>query len=347
MKQTARGAVQRQPIPTCRDGGFAAPGPQFVEDRISEKQGIRGGRLRPIVLRITPALFLFNLLTLLTGCAGPPQRPPRLPPPRPAREVIRRLNQRTAELVHLRLVGTIKLAYVDRLGNRRNYQAHGVLLVDQRAALAGRGWPDMLLVGTYLGQDVFEMGMNRRIYWLINHNQKEAYVGAANPVHRPPPNVMPLRPRQVLAMLAITRLPHSTRRYTMMTSFPASSEYHLFIVRTPRAGRSWIERELIVDRYTDHVVRVALFNRNGQAVAAAVLSRYRPVAARGKKPGRFAPAVPLHIVIGYPAARSKLVLTIARASLTLRAKPRFIFASPSFAGLRVIDMDNPANWPNR
>ncbi len=347
MKLTGCGATPRQPIAACRDGGFTAPGTQFVESRLSAKQERRGEQRRRIIFRISPALFLVNLLTLLTGCAGPPQHPLRLPPPLPAREVIRRLNQRTAELVHLRLVGTMKLAYVDRLGNRRNYQAHGVLLVDQRAALAGRGWPYMLLVGTYLGQNVFEMGMNRRIYWLINHDRKEAYVGAANPSHRPPSNVMPLRPRQVLAMLAITRLPHSTRRYTMMTSFPASSEYHLFVVRTPRAGRSWIERELIVDRYTDQVVRVALFNRNGRAVAAAVLSRYRPVAARGKKPGRFSPVVPLRIVIGCPAARSKLVLTIARASLTLRAKPKFLFASPSFAGLRVINMDNPANWPNR
>ncbi len=325
-----------------------------------------------------------SLLGLVTGCSGPPRKPRELPPLPSAYAEIHQLNARAFALATLRLTGTLKLHYIDRLGNKQDYQVHGVLLVDQsrrvsppliplvksaggaasvsRRQTAASGLK-MLLVGTYLGQDVVEMGLNRKVYWLIEHRQGVAYIGSTAKADRLPPGVMPLRPTRVLALLGITALSDSVRQYVVMGASADSPDLHLFVVRRLRKklfstnggrgsfqqqvfpGSAWLQRELTVDRYTGQITQVMLFDRQGRAVARSRLSDYRPVAAGGQKPVASGPRVPFHIVIRYPAGRATLRWRLSKAALTLRGKPKFIFATPSFQGVRVIDVDDPANWP--
>ena len=260
------------------------------------------------------------------------------------------INSRAAALATLRASGSITLAYRGAKGHRHQFQANGTLLVDQTPALIDpvhETSPDMLLIGTYLGQNAFELGMNAAHYWMVNHQSKQAWVGRSSHAGRGgelPVNI-PIEPRRVLQMLAITGLYQTARQRVAMTAASRSSLNRIYIIRLGKDGHTWIRRMLFFNRRRGEVTAVILFDRAGRSVAAAGLSYYRPVATRGKRPGANAPRIPFRVDIWYPAARAHLTLKLAHASLTLRVPPRFAFATPRFSGLKVVRVDPAAGAP--
>ena len=254
------------------------------------------------------------------------------------------INSRAVALATLRATGSISLAYRGTRGHQHQFQANGTLLVDQTPALSDslhRTAPDMLLIGTYLGQNAFELGMNPAHYWMVNHQNKQAWVGRSSRAGRRSAltGTMPIEPQRVLQMLAITGLYQTARQRVAMTAALRSSLDRIYVIRLGKNGHTWIRRMLFFNRRSGEITAVILFDRAGHSVAAAGLSYYRPVATRGQRPGANAPKVPFRVDIWYPAARAHLTLKLAHASLTLRAPPRVAFATPRFAGLKVVRVD--------
>jgi hypothetical protein len=288
------------------------------------------------VLKLSPAWMLFTVL-VLSGCSQQvPPAPRKMMAIPPALQEIHVLNDRSALLDKLRLTGNVKLILTNQNGGTSSFQAHAVLLVDQNRVR------HLLLVGTYLGQDAFEMGMNRRIYWLIDHEHKIAYVGRIATVDQLPPGVMPLRPQRVLDMLAITPLILSDQSRIAMFNVPHSGSYDLLLLHSGGGSLEHIDRQISISRYTGQVRSVKLYDRYGRVIAYSQLSDYQPLdhAFDGVE-------LPMRIVIHYLDAQAEMDFHVHRATLDFPGQSKFIFASPSFQGLKVADMDNPANWMTR
>ncbi len=272
------------------------------------------------------------LIVMVTaaGCQQVHKTAMTLPPPVSAARQIAALNSRARQLATLRMVGTLKLNYAGRLGNRHEFQAHFVLLADQRPVLSGKGKAELLLSGTYLGQNVFEMGINRRMYWLINRRQRIAYVARAG-VHAGAARPIPIDPHKILQMLAIGELQHTPRQSVVMTAFSHDPYNRVFVVHTAANGQAYVQRELVVDRLTGHVREVELFDRRGLAEARAMLTAYKAVGGSGSTV-----MCPADIDIRYPAGRAQLHLVVSTMQLKLKVPAKYAFASPAFSGLRIV-----------
>ena len=243
------------------------------------------------------------------------------------------LNDRSALLAKLRLTGTVNLTLTGQRGGTSSFQAHAVLLVDQNRV------PHLLLVGTYLGQDAFEMGMNSQIYWLIDHQHKIAYVGRVALADQVPAGVMPLRPQRVLQMLGITPVILNDQTRIALFNVPHSGRYNLLLLNSGGGSLDHIQRQISISRYTGQVRQVRLYDRRGRVIAYSDLSSYHPL-------GKAFDGVelPERIIIHYLDAHAEMDFHVEHAALRFPGKSVFIFASPSFQGLKVADMDNPANW---
>ncbi|MGC8624970.1 MAG: hypothetical protein ACP5VQ_06865 [Phycisphaerae bacterium] len=289
-------------------------------------------RINGLTRRIAMLLALGGLL-LVAGCSQqtlPPRQMLAIPP---VRQEIQILNGRAALLAKVRLTGNVSLTLTNRDGSTSNFQAHAVLLVDQNRV------PRLLLVGTYLGQNAFEMGMNRSFYWLIDHTHKVAYVGRVGKEYRLPTGVMPLRPQRVLDMLGITPLILTAASRVALFNIPRTGRYNLLLLHSGGDAVDHIERQISISRYTGQICAVRLYDRRGRAVAYANLSRYAPIGAAfdGVK-------IPFHIVIHYIDAHAEMDFQVNHAVLQYPGQTKFIFSTPSFQGLKTVDMDNPANW---
>ena len=290
-------------------------------------------RINRVRLRCGIYLLLGTAL-FLTGCSQqPPPKPRKLMAVPSALQEIHVLNDRSALLAKLRLTGTVNLTLTGQHGGTSSFQAHAVLLVDQNRV------PHLLLVGTYLGQDAFEMGMNRQIYWLIDHQHKIAYVGRVALADRVPTGVMPLRPQRVLQMLGITPVIYNDQTRIAMFNVPHSSRYNLLLLNSGGGSLDHIKRQISISRYTGQVREVRLYDRRGRVIAYSDLSDYHPLgqAFDGVE-------LPTRIVIHYLDAHAEMDFHVQHAALHIPGKSEFIFATPSFQGLKVADMDNPANW---
>ncbi|HTV47218.1 MAG TPA: hypothetical protein VMG59_02110 [Phycisphaerae bacterium] len=288
--------------------------------------------------------------TFLTGCPPQQQPPPTLPPLTAAQE-FNLLNAQAAAIETLRLTGDVNLTFTDSKG-KHSYDAHGVLMIDKRPAN-----PNLLLTGTYLGQEVFEMGMNQENYWLIDYNDKIAYVGTPNLADSLPEDIAPqaplspttLRPQRILSLLAITPLVDNATEHTVFfTGAPPYYGTNVVVIQMPGDQRAWVERRLCVNAYDDRVQGVTLYTRDGFFIASSKLSDYRPITSDGESSdstGVSGPQIPFLIDIKYVAANAGLVIKVDKAWLSFKGDPNYIFAMPNLQGLRVVDLDDPANWP--
>ncbi|NNM85023.1 MAG: hypothetical protein HKL96_04605 [Phycisphaerales bacterium] len=300
-------------------------------------------------LRRLGLLLTVGGLLALAGCQSPPPKSAAIPPSISMFDQLVQLNARAAALDTLRVVGSLKLHYLDRHGNAQNYQAHAVLLIDQNighpARHAGGALPraELLLVATYLGQNMFEFGMNAQHYWAIDHHNKVAWVGSREQPNTPLRRAMPLGPRNILDLLAITPLLPTSQAPLAMTVSNHPPQNRIFVIRAGADGAAQIQRQVVISRLTGLVQGVLMFDRSGKRIATAVLSDYHRIAARNATVTAASPRFPFRIAIDNPLQHSQLRLTVQSASLTLRVKPRYAFASPSLEGLKVYNLDSAAS----
>ncbi len=294
------------------------------------------------------------------GCAHR-HRPP--PPRLTLRRQLELYNSRAARLAKMRAIGSVTLSYTDRYGNPQVYQAQGTLLLDRaglagagKAALRGRGnvnnkprtlsprrvrsmftyagnRENMLLVGRYVGRDVFELGMNAEHYWIIERPPKDAVVGSFA-AGQPGPDAFPLYPLRLLYLLGVTPLHAGVRQALRMRVMRRPQRNVLEVWRRNAAERLWLTREIFINRRTDLPARVRLFDQRGRVIAQALLRKYRVVSPPGQKLP-IGPEFPFHVIIESPVRQSRLSLNMRTATLGLPVDPRIAFRLPDMQGLRV------------
>lgn len=288
----------------------------------------------------------------LAGCARHRERRP-MAPRLTLRQQVRAFNARADAMRQVRAIGSVTLSYIDRYGNPQVYQAQGTLLVDQSAVAATdagfrtRGNADnMLLVGRYLGKDVFELGMNARHYWIIQRTAKNAVVGS---FADPPPSAraFPLFPGRLLRLLAITPIKTGRGAIVRMAYLRGLRANVVRIYRRGVAGnrgsvgRPSVRRAIAVSCRTGLPIRVDLFGPRGSLTATASLRDYKPLKTSSGRGGA-GQMFPRRIVIHSPVRHSTLSLSIHIAQGRLGVNPRIAFALPNLAGLRVQTLRAPA-----
>lgn len=303
--------------------------------------------------------FLAGAALVLAGCAHHHRRP--LPPRITLHRQVDLYNARAVRLARMRAIGSVTLSYVDRFGNPQVYQAQGTLLLDRSAVIAARkvtagpgrrkaprlvaapfrksgfafagNRENMLLVGRYLGRDVFELGMNSQYYWIIERPPKDAVVGSFL-AGQPGPDAFPLYPLRLLYLLAVTPVHANAQQVLRMRVMRRPARNVLEIWQRNRLGRLWLAREIFINRRTDLPARVRLFDPRGRMIAQALLRKYRVVSPMGQKLPT-GPQFPFHVVIESPVRESRLSLNMHSATLGLPVDPRIAFRLPDMQGLRV------------
>jgi len=150
-------------------------------------------------------------------------------------------------------------------------------------------------------------------------------------------------------LLAITELQENSTEHTaFFTDAPPYYGTNVVVVQTPGEGPAWINRRLYVNPYDDRVHNVTLYTSDGFFIASSNLDNYHPVTVNGEESGAgeiSGPEIPFSIDIKYPAARADLFIKVDKAALSFKGDPAYIFATPTFQGLHIVDMDDPTNWP--
>ncbi len=212
--------------------------------------------------------------------------------------------------------------YVDDAGHKQSYTVDGSMVFRQYPDAAGRQVADVLLVGRFAGQDVFELGSNQTEHWMaIRMDVKKAYVGALN---GPGAATIPLVAEDVAQVLAIARLyeviapvPAAQRLAMTVQDKPEPPTNDVYVIRTPSDRPAWIERIETVNRRTGHVAEVRMFHPDGTVEAVATLSDYGPTAGEVAET-LFNPGgvfLPHKVHIEYPSRQAKLELTFSTMNL--------------------------------
>ena len=288
-----------------------------------------------------PIAALLALAALLAGFAGCCPTPPRLPappPPQPADEVISQLNQHASQVAAIKARGTVTLTWTDADGTHTK-SADGILMLRKHPAaeaVPGRPAADVLLIGRFAGQDVFELGVNRTTQWLaFRVDPKVAYVGPVGPDAPLPPGV-PFRADAILQVLALSTLSQQPDARLAMTVRDDPAINTVYLIHTPPDGLAAIAREIVVDRRTRQVSAIRFFAPDGVISATAQLGDYRPALAANDDGDLVATPVPMphHIVITHRASGARVELRLDTVQLMPELlQPAFnrTFALPDFA----------------
>ncbi len=295
-------------------------------------------------MRISLNLIVGMVVALffLAGCQTAPEKPVVLgppPPPMSMEEQLSILNGRAAALVTVRARGSVKTHWVDRDGKSHDYQVDGTLLLDQNPPLEAEAsyGPDLLLEGRYIGQDVFEIGMNSQSYWVIDHQDKRGYIGSRALMNQLPTSALTLRPDRILAMLAFTPVQaDASHSITMrVTDDPAEDILLVFLLKNGQPVQ--LQKEIMVNRRTGQVARVILYGDDGQVQAVGILSDYEPI-SHYQGQGTV-PLVPTRVFIEYPAGQAQINLKFDDVTTTLKVEPADAFAQPNLNGLKMVSLD--------
>ncbi len=287
----------------------------------------------------TGLLLAAMTVTLLGGCAEQTVTPPHRLSVMPLAVQIHQINQIAARIHAIRLTGSITIHYYNRHNQAQSLSLHAVLLINRLASSAtsvesSSRQAEVLLLTTYLGQNAMELGVNRRGYWLINHQKNVAYIGHLDSSGQTPPGVLPLNPAELLGLLGFASLPTDGR--TLRTVVPGAADVRLLVLGTEH-GRPAVRRQIDISRYTGRIVKVTLFNDDARASAICSLAHY-PTLAPEALDSTHTPIAKLicrRFSITVPARRISIAFHVHHVYAKLPGKARFIFRRPSLQGDKI------------
>ena len=196
----------------------------------------------------------------------------------------------------------------------------GKLVLEQTYATHGA---KLRLDVRYLAKTIFELGRNDQVWWAVQHGDHPGgYTGPAQ--HQRVTDVdsdekladgklFELLSDVIPDLLAITEITPDSDETIVMKVDDLLGVNDLMIVRAGTGGTGTIEREIIVDRRSGEVRYVILYKPNGEILAMATLSDYRPVTFTDMTPppGQPVPTMPRSIVLDYPAAQARLGMQLS------------------------------------
>lgn len=251
-----------------------------------------------------PCFFAAVALAFLTGC--PPKdrtpAPAALVPDLSTSEIREAYNNRVAAIERMRAQAVVEVGWVDEKDKSHWQQGDGPLIIRKPHDLA-------LAIGK-LGNVMFWLGRNADRYWFFELNPPDnqppiAYVGQIDELDQLRPNQLPLpiRPDQLIDFLGITNLPDDFEVVPAAGQGPG-----VYLLREhdiPGASRRywWLDEKL-------RPTRIGFIGTDGEVVAEAALSAYKPLPLAGSPPGAW-PDVATRIEIKLPANRANVLLNLS------------------------------------
>ena len=286
----------------------------------------------------------------------------------------------------------VRFDYRDDQGQAKSENAEGTLLIQQHFSTAPGilSQQDVLLRGRAFDQPVFEAGRNDQKWWfIIRLDTKKAWVGdatkpfeSANLSVTKTDSASILRADLVPQLIGLSPLVpqdvsdvrgNITDRHVLMLVDDDHATNHLLIERispelvpesaieshalnrprTVMPRTAFIEREIIVDRFTGQVTEVRLYDPTGKVVVRSLLEDYKPVAfaADAPKPigaggwgssfpGGGIPQFPHKVTVTYPGQHMTIALQFDTGHGPVQRPPSTAFQTPDFTteGLRVINV---------
>ena len=252
------------------------------------------------------------------GCCHIIQPPPKpiggLPAPISMEQQIAELNARAVQLPRIRARstdGNVQVVYPDEKGNPITSPAgSGILLLQQ--VYATHGAKLFLSVRAEL-RDVFNLGRNEQEWWAVQFaGERHAWTGPARrDFVRDPQSRQELfdsLTQAIPELLGVTEIaPDSGEKIVMKVDDEHGVNDLLILRAADDAGAAMIEREIVVDRRTGEVQEVDLYRPNGQLLARASLSDYRPVTYKGGGPteGSTVPMMPRNVILDCPGQQHR------------------------------------------
>jgi len=316
---------------------------------------MQGNRLPPFVM------LLASLCATLGGCCGPQTEKPIIaPPPISLEEQVSRLTRWAGSFPRLQAKTVdrgVTIKSRDENGQAHTDYVEGALLIRRPA--------DILLVGLALSKRAFDAGSNADVWWFADRYQTHtAWIGDARaPVEfsrlRSASSEMrlsALRADLVLDLLALSDLPdlhkppaaQRGRLLTMRVNDVAATN-DLWIEQLPTTpapaaaalpGAARLVREIIVDRLTDEIREVRLYDDAGVLAVQSILTHYAPVTLgeEGEASAAKGPRFPYRITINYMVEHLSISLEFATVSVPTEPFSDAAF-QPNIEGLKVIRVE--------
>jgi len=230
-------------------------------------------------VRLLRVALSLGLAFVVAGCASKGQtRPEPVAVPTYA-ALAERYNERLEALDRLYASATFRVWYVDEDGKRRSRQLRGAVQYVR---------PDSLLMSfTKVGETYLLVGCNPEEYWWIElGDERKAWVGRYDEApDRLAETDLPVHPRDLLELLALTPLPEPGR-----FSAPGLAAPVVTRGETRRALRVSIPatrgtRTMVVDASSNEAREVRLLDSEGRVSIEAELSRYKQVERRPNRSG--------------------------------------------------------------
>jgi hypothetical protein len=292
--------------------------------------------------RWTAWMLIGSMAAIFSGC-----QTAQLPPPLATADQIDMLNARTGLVQTLKTRGRISIEWVDRDGSHRQSADARLLLRRAPARVLKPGVPeaDVLLVGSFEGSSVFEMGVNEKFHWSAYYTQsKRAYVGRTDAAPGNAARGAPFRADRVLELLGLTELDAASIRMKVQDS-PGVNVIDVF---SP-GPNAWKQRTITVDRFTGDITAMQFYRADGSLEATATLADYHTYegARDGVPSGRL--RLPYKVYMDQPDTKGHVELVVDPAGgIKVNASvPEDFSELPDFKaqGLPVIDVDQPVGNP--
>ncbi len=128
------------------------------------------------------------------------------------------------------------------------------------------------------------LGSNDEEFWMIVTPQKFGMWGRYDNLEKPCGGKLPFDPQQILDLAGLKTIPDQPAwsPYPVYKVLP--EDYVIEYVRPSEEGL-WLQREIVIDRRTDHPREIKLYDREGLCLGRSELSEYLPL-ENGFIPGR-------------------------------------------------------------
>jgi hypothetical protein len=162
-----------------------------------------------------------------------------------------------------------------------------------------------------------------------------------------PVAAMPLRADRVAELAAVVPLRNSAVQHVSMLVNDGNASNEIYVSQLFPDGAWHIERVLVVNRITGHVVMVSLYNPDGTLLARAGLSKFAPIPYSQDQQtpaGLGQQTFPMRIEIAYPdrdiQRTARVVLDFADLTIVPPiAEKKFEMPAFQEQGLNVVDLD--------
>ncbi|HVT88291.1 MAG TPA: hypothetical protein VHD56_05530 [Tepidisphaeraceae bacterium] len=243
-------------------------------------------------------------LFVLNGCTITNERQPAryFGPTQTMQQVIATVNANNSLIPTLHGKGSFE-ATIKFEGESHYVNGDILLLYGQPVSLR--------LVGKKVTNNVFDIGSNGDIYWVIAYPPVDKMWWGHHDRPRVADVELPISPQSLVEVLAVQSIPIDLL-HEPAPVMRFNNDYDAYmIVWNELLSDRWIaHKEVWYDRKTKLPMNVLLFDENGRVVVRAYLSKYKPVEIEGA-PKERGPMVATYFQLMFPDTGSKMTIDLS------------------------------------